>query len=175
MKSQTQLFLPPPHQAAFAPFSSRAFRDCKNPQNGFFWGRRLKQNPALRLLTRLCRIQPQAASASPLRGSPVPASSGRHISSGFFHLGRFAEGHGGQQPQLSHAAFAGRCWEGTGWSQYWESSAQASSGFINSWPTLQACKVAPYLSLQRVCKVLAALQICLGVFYSNLRLPDSHI
>lgn len=37
------------------------------------------------------------------------------------------------------------------------------------------CKVAPYLSLQRVCKVLAALQICLGVFYSNLRLPDSHV
>lgn len=37
------------------------------------------------------------------------------------------------------------------------------------------CKVAPYLSLQRVCKVLAALQICLGVFTLNLRLLDSHI
>lgn len=173
MKPQTQPFLPLLTKQHLPPFPSRIFRVSKNPQNAFFWAQHLKRNWELRLLTR---IQPQAASASPPRGSPVPASSGRHISSGFFHLGRFAEGQRGQQPLLSHAAFAARCWEGTGWSQYWESSAQARAGFINSWPSPQACKVAPYLSLQRVCKVLAALQICLGVFfYSNLRLPDSHV
>lgn len=136
MKPQTQPFLPLLTKQRLPPIPSHIFRDCKS-QKRVFWGQCPKHNQALGLLTRM---QPQAASASPPWGSPVPASSGRHISGGFCRLGRLGEGHRGQQPLLSHAAFAGRCWEGMGRSQYWESSAQASSGFINSWLTPQAAR-----------------------------------